>query len=244
MIVNYIYTDGLKYSDIDFSCLSSAERLNELSIKGPGLYLYGSMVEDIITHTKQISKICFEKIEIRKINYFDNSRRLLSEKIKKSSNISEWCFKHVYGDGGMLSLPDDIKVLECRYTNCVSFKDYNYDKLEKLVLESVIFESKLFKFKSLKVLKIVGNVLGDSLQGKTVICPNLQILHLSKMHHIQRFRHFLTDELKVLHFGAIYGDEDEEKRWISQQKPQLIAKYYEERIELPYRKKCESSLNR
>ena len=71
MVVNYIYTDNLKYSDIDFSCLSSAERLNQLSIKGPGLYLYGSTLEDIIIHTKQILKICFEKIEIRKINYFD-----------------------------------------------------------------------------------------------------------------------------------------------------------------------------
>ena len=82
MVVNYIYTDDLKYRSIDFSCLSSAEMLNQLSIKGPGLYLYGSMLEDIITHTKQISKICFEKIEIHKINYFDKSRRSLSEKIE------------------------------------------------------------------------------------------------------------------------------------------------------------------
>ena len=192
MVVNYIYTDNLKYSDIGFSCLSSAERLSQLSIKGPGLYLYGSTLEDIIIHTKQILKICFEEIEIRKINYFDKSRRSLSEKIKKSSNISEWCFKHVYGDGGMLSLPDDIKVLECRYTNCVSFKDYNYGKLEKLVLESVIFESKPFKFKSLKVLKMVGNFLRDGLQGKTVIWPKLQKLHLTKINHIKMFNPFFN----------------------------------------------------
>ena len=41
---------------------------------------------------------------------------------------------------------------------------------------------------------------------------------------------FLTDELKVLHFGVVYGHENEEKSWISQQKPLLIAKYYDKNI--------------
>lgn len=139
--------------------------------------------------------------------------------MKHSCNMSEWYFKHVRTDGGLFSLPDDIKVLECRYTNCVVFKDYNHDKLEKLILESVDFRSKLFQFKSLKVLKIVGKVLGDDLQGKT-----LNITLIRQIHHIKSFKDLVTDELKVLRFGIIYGDGNKEKRWISQQKPQLIVK--------------------
>ena len=112
--------------------------------------------------------------------------------MKHSCNMSEWYFKHVRTDGGLFSLPDDIKVLECRYTNCVVFKDYNHDKLEKLILESVDFRSKLFQFKSLKVLKIVGNLLGDGVQEKSVICPKLQILHLRQIYHIKSFKHFFN----------------------------------------------------
>ena len=40
------------------------------------------MLEDIITHTKQTSKICFKNIEFCKKNYFDKSKRSLSQKIK------------------------------------------------------------------------------------------------------------------------------------------------------------------
>ena len=65
----------------------------------------------------------------------------------------------------------------------------------------------------------MGKVLGDDLQGKT-----LNITLIRQIHHIKSFKDLITDELKVLHFGIIYGDGNKEKRWISQQKPQLIVK--------------------
>ena len=71
---------------------------------------------------------------------------------------------------------------------------------------------------------MVSNLLRDGLQGKSVIFPKLQILHLSKIHHIKRFRYFLTDELIVLHFCGIYGDENAEKRWMQpDSNPQLFS---------------------
>ena len=73
LVINYIYSDGLEYDDIDFSCLSTARKLHHLCIKGSAhnfqkLYLYQSMLDVIIEHTKQISKICFEDIDLQKGN--------------------------------------------------------------------------------------------------------------------------------------------------------------------------------
>lgn len=67
LAISYIYTDGLTNDDIDFSCLSMAKELDQLSIKGTlnnfqKLYLDQSMLYDLLNHTKQISKIHFNSM--------------------------------------------------------------------------------------------------------------------------------------------------------------------------------------
>ena len=224
LVISYIYSDGLKDGDIDFSCLSNAKNLDLLCIKGnvnnfQKLYLYQSMLDVIIEHTKQISKICFEDIDLRKGNYFAKSKDPLSKKIRKSSHIREWKLKNVVTDDGIFDLPSDISILECRYTNCISFKDYKFDNLEKLVLESVKFENELFEFENLKVLEITGHLRDDGLNGKTIVCPKLEIIRLFKIHHIGSFQELLTCESKRLHLTVIDDISNTETSWILQNKP-------------------------
>lgn len=209
LVINYIYSDGLKDSDIDFSCLSTVKTLDQLCIKGSvnnfqKLYLYQSMLDVIIEHTNQISKICFEDIDLQKGNEFAKSKVPLSKKIRKSSHIREWKMINVVTDDGIFDLPSDIRTLECRYTDCINFKVYKFDNLEKLVLESVKFENELFKFKNLKVLEITGHLRGDGLDGKAIVCPKLEIIRLLKIHHIGPFRELLTCESKKLHLTVIH----------------------------------------
>ena len=226
LVINYIYSDGLKDSDIDFSCLSTVKKLDQLCIKGSvnnfqKLYLYQSMLDVIIEHTNQISKICFEDIDLQKGNEFAKSKVPLSKKIRKSSHIREWKMINVVTDDGIFDLPSDIRTLECRYTDCINFKVYKFDNLEKLVLESVKFENELFKFKNLKVLEITGHLRGDGLDGKTIVCPKLEIIRLLKIHHIGPFRELLTCESKKLHLTVIHDISKTEISWILQNKPPL-----------------------
>ena len=226
LVINYIYSDGLKDSDIDFSCLSTARMLDQLCIKGSvndfqKLYLYQTMLDVVIEHTKQISKICLEDIDLQKGNYFAESKHPLSKKIRKSSHIREWKFKNVVTDDGIFDLPSDISVLECRYTNCISFKVYKFNNLEKLVLESVKFENELFEFKNLKVLEITGHLRDDGLNGKTIVCPKLEIIRLFKIHHVGSFKELLTCESKKLHLTVMDDISDTEISWILQHKPPL-----------------------
>ena len=213
LVINYIYSDGLKDSDIDFSCLSTARMLDQLCIKGSvndfqKLYLYQTMLDVVIEHTKQISKICLEDIDLQKGNYFAESKHPVTDVIDVT-------------DDGIFDLPSDISVLECRYTNCISFKVYKFNNLEKLVLESVKFENELFEFKNLKVLEIAGHLRDDGLNGKTIVCPKLEIIRLFKIHHIGSFKELLTCESKKLHLTVMDDISETEISWILQHKPPL-----------------------
>ena len=227
LVINYIQTDGLNQSDIDFSCLSIAKELDQLSIKGSStnfqkLYLLQSMLHDIIYHAKQISKISFDSIHVQGFKEVKDS---LSKEFRKSSHINEWHLQNVVADAGIFDLPEDIRVLECRHTDCVSFKDSNFKKLEKLVLENIKFENKLFKFENLKILEITGHLRGEEdLDEKTVICPKLEILRLFGIYHIGGFKHLLTSGLKILHIDVINDINDAEKDWILLSNP-LIKKF-------------------
>ena len=219
LVINYIESDGLKDSDIDFSCLSTARNLDLLCIKGSNfqkLFLHQSMLDVIIEHAKQITKICFEDIDFRKGKDFPKSKDPLSKKIRKSIHIREWKFKNVVTDNDIFHLPRDIRVLECRYTNCINFRVYKFDNLEKLVLESVKFENETFKFKNLKVLEITGHLRDDGLHGKRIFCPKLETIRLFKIHHIGSFQQLLHCESKRLHLNVIHDISDTEISWILQ----------------------------
>ena len=224
LVINFTLTDGLESSHIDFSYLSVAKELAKLIIRGTVHYyqklvLYQPMLYDIIKHTKQISKICFDSIEVQSAKSFEQGS--LSEEIKNSSHISEWSLKNVVADDGIFNLPEDIRILECRNTNCISFRDYNFEKLEKLALESVKFESRNFIFENVKILEITGQLLGGGLDGKTVICPKLEILRLLEICHITSFQNLLTGELKRLYMTVSGGIRDTEKDWILRTKPSI-----------------------
>ena len=171
LVINYIYTDDLKNGDIDFSCLSIVKYLDNLSIKGSAnsfqqLYLFHFMLYDIIKHTKQISKISFDNIYVERGKCSIKSKDL-SENIKKLSHIKEWHLQNVVADNKIFDLPDEVKVLECRHTDCISFKNYKFTELEKLVLEYVKFENSYFKFENLKILEITGQLRGDGIDGNS-----------------------------------------------------------------------------
>ena len=171
LVINYIYTDDLKNDDIDFSCLSIVKYLDNLSIKGSAnsfqqLYLFHSMLYDIIKHTKQISKISFDNIYVERGKCSIKSKDL-SENIKKLSHIKEWHLQNVVADNKIFDLPDEVKVLECRHTDCISFQNYKFTELEKLVLEYVKFENSYFKFENLKILEITGQLRGDGIDGNS-----------------------------------------------------------------------------
>ena len=266
LVINYIYSDGLKDSDINFSCLSSAAKIDQLCIKGTvnnfeKLYLYQFMVNDILKYTEQISKICLEDIDLRKGNGIAKSEDplsnedidlqkgngvaesedplsnedSLSKQIRKSNHIRQWKFKNVITDDDIFDLPSDITVLECRYTNCISFKVYKFDNLEKLVLESIKFENDIFEFKNLKVLEITGHLRDDGLVGKRIDCPKLEIIRLFKIHHIGSFQQLFTCESKRLHLTIIHDLSNTEISWILQNKPLLNRSFTYNNMEKAYR---------
>lgn len=222
LMIKYIYVAELNMEEIDFSCLSMLLELAELSIEGSVHYfqkltLYRTMVEDILSNTKCLQKISFRKVHIerREMNASlgaggDN----LEESISNANHIKEWCFNTVSIDVGSFQLPRNIKMLECRHTSCVSFKNHAFEKLEKLVLEGVEFDSERFEFPNLKELKIAGSLLGDGFEEKEVLCPNLQVLQLDNVSHISNFQQLFCDSLKVLFVTSWSGLSDEEQSWI------------------------------
>ena len=224
LAISYIYTDGLTNDDIDFSCLSMAKELDQLSIKGTlnnfqKLYLDQSMLYDLLNHTKQISKIHFNSICVENEKSFNQDS--LSKKMANSGHITEWHLKNVAAPDGIFNFPEDIRILECRNTECINFRKYKYDKIQKLSLESVKFDNTVFKFENLKILEITGHLRGDGLDGRTVICPKLEVLRLFRIHHITRFQNLLTGELKILHIGVIGDISNAEIAWILRNKSSI-----------------------
>ena len=222
LMIKYIHADELNTEEIDFSCLSMLLKLTELSIEGSVYYfqkrtLYRTMVEDILSNTKCLLKISFCKVHIERREMSaslgagsDN----LQESISNANHIKEWYFNHVQVDVGPFQLPRNIRMLECRHTSCVSFKNNAFEKLEKLVLEGVEFDNERFEFLNLKELKIAGSLLGDGLELKEVFCPKLQVLQLDNVSHISNFQQLFCDSLKVLFVTSWSGLSDEEQGWI------------------------------
>lgn len=142
--------------------------------------------------------------------------------------------KNVVADEGIFNLPEDIRVLECRYTDSVNFKDGNFAKLEKLVLVSVKFEENFIKFRNLRKLEITGHLRGDGPDGKRVFCPKLEILRLFKIHHIGAFQHIVANQLKKLHISVFQEVRHTEIAWILRKRPSIkkltMTIYYKKQI--------------
>ena len=224
LVISYICTDDLKNDDINFCYLSMATELDHLSIKGTSnnlqkLHLYQPMLYDIFKHTKQISKISFDNIQVENDKTFKQDS--LSNEIKNSSHITEWHLNNVVAPDDIFNLPKDIRILECRNTNCINFRNYEYNKIQKLSLESVYFENTVFRFENLKILEITGHLLGDDLDRKTVICPKLEILRLYEIHHIRSFLNFLTVEMETLHMSVIDDISQNVRDWILRINPSI-----------------------
>ena len=219
LIISYINTDGLTNDDIDFSCLSIVKELDQLSIKGTvnnmqKLYLFQPMLFKILKHTPQISKIYFDTIQVANGKY--SKQNLLSEAIKNSSHIREWHVNNVLAPDGMFDLPENIRILECRNTDCINFRKYKYDEIEKLSLESVKFENTEFKFDNLEILEITGHLRGHALEGKIVKCPKLKVLRLFGINHITSFDNLLTGKLEILHASVnnyVYKEENHQLKY-------------------------------
>ena len=81
-------------------------------------------------------------------------------------------------------------------------------------MEGVKFDNERFEFPNLKELKIAGSLLGDGLEEKEVLCPNLQVLQLDNVSHITNFKQLFCDSLKVLFVTSWSGLSDEEQSWI------------------------------
>ena len=222
LMVKYIYADELNVEEINFSCLSMLLKLAELSIEGSVYYfqkltLYRTMVEDILSNAKYLVKISFGKVHIEgaEMNVsLGADIDSLQEAISNANHIRKWCFNTVSVDDLSFQLPPNIRMLECRHTSCVSFKNSAFEKLEKLVLEGVKFDNERFEFPNLKELKIAGSLLGDGLEEKEVLCPNLQVLQLDNVSHITNFKQLFCDSLKVLFVTSWSGLSDEEQSWI------------------------------
>ena len=219
LVINYIKTDNLLDKDIDFSCLSIAKELNELIIKGTNngfrkLYMYRSMVYDIVKNTKQLSKICFDSLSLGEGIRCIEGKDVHSKKIRESNHISEWHLKNVMVKDGIFDLPEDMRVLEWRYTNGISFPNLSFDRLEKLVLEGVISDN-------LNILEIADDLFGHGFDGKAVIRPKLEIFRLFGIHHIEIFLHLLISGLKMLHISVIHDISNTEIHWILRNEPSI-----------------------
>ena len=212
LIVNFVLQDNLKEEDIDFSYLSMLSKLRELTIKGTvrhfqTLILYQSILLDIILNSKQLSRLCFRDIVIEKKNSAnDKIGDSVRTTISNADHIKEWSLLNVYAsDFGFFPLPRQIRALELRNNNCVSFKSCCYDHLEKLVLEGIKFDNEIFSFPNLKKLEIIGDLLDDGLEGRKVICPQLKSVRLYDIHHIEKFRGLHVKQLDSLDLTTVYG---------------------------------------
>lgn len=113
----------------------------------------------------------------------NNVRESLQKLVKNANHIKKWYFNKVRIDGKPSQLPNNIRIVECRHSDCVSFKNIAFEKLKKLVLEGVKFQKETFEFPDLKVFKVTRYLLGDSLKEKKVLCPRLQVLQLNNVYH-------------------------------------------------------------
>ena len=122
-MIKYICADGLNMKEIEFSCLSTLLRTVEVSIEGSqNTTLHRTMIEDILSNTKCLLQISFSKVHIegREINASLGAG--LQKLIRNANHVREWCFNKVITDGEPFQLPSDIRILQCKHTNWVSFK--------------------------------------------------------------------------------------------------------------------------
>lgn len=234
LVVDFSIADDLKEEEITFSCLSMLIRLTELTIKGSEDYfkkllLCKSFLQDIILNSKQISKLSFRSIDVEGKSY-DSVRKL----IRNANHVKKWSMVNVnVTDSGFFFLPKNIRTLELRHSNCVSFKDYHFDNLETLILEGVKFDNEFFEFRNLKNLEIIGTLRGDGLEGKRVICPRLQVLRLDNIYHVENFECLFCDSLEALYVTSVYDMEElDQSRVIN--RCQSLRKFMYERNSTAY----------
>ena len=87
-------------------------------------------------------------------------------------------------------------------------------KIEKLILEGVKFDHEKFEFPSLIKLKIIGNLRGDGLEGKRVVCARLRVLRLEYIYHVENFERLFCDSLEALFVTSVYDLNDSERATI------------------------------
>ena len=245
LTINFMRYDDLEdQDDVDFACLASLNDLSDLNIKSDGNYnnkfLFDkSMLYDVILNATSLSKLSFQNLHIQgrdlcrhpdENEFKDTLKKLIST----ASHIKEWYLDHVYVESGLFQLPNDIRVLECRYTKGVIFDHYSFHNLEKLVIECVIFKNLRFNFPKLKILEING----DLIIGKTMFCPELEELYLIRIGCILRYQQLFSDSLKILFISSRNSVNDEVQHFVRSRcvsLTQLTFRTYEESFHgIPY----------
>ena len=97
-----------------------------------------------------------------------------------------------------------------------------HSKIDILIAEltSIIKTSSGIKV-NLRNLEITGHLRGNGLDGKTVVCPKLEILRLFRINHIGDFQHLVADRLKVLHISIFQDISNKEIGWILRKRPTI-----------------------
>ena len=194
-----------------FTYLSQLPKLKDLVIGVCNInrpVLDKSMLYDIFTSTKSISKIKFVGemvINGRDLKKHPDEKKLLEslkKVIKSSSHIQEWTFSHVLVNDDIFLFPSDIKFLVWSGPKHLSFTDSVDSSLEKLVIHS--FQSDFskvenFRLKSLKFLEL--EIYEDSSYTDNVInvrLPKLEFLSLRFKRNLYLFEPFFLPTLKIL----------------------------------------------
>ena len=204
--LDYLVPEAEK-REIDFSCLSKLQKLEELTIgsfKAYGATLCKSTLYDILVNATTISKICFTDIYcIAQTNFKKHHceiklNKLLTKVIKNASHIKEWSLFNVFCSEKIFEFPYDVRSIECRNVNCAIIKNQPYKSIQMLVTRGEDLCSEKFEFINLKQLELTGDLTYPGLKGNAVVCPQLEVLCLRELFDIEKLVPFLSSTLKVL----------------------------------------------
>ena len=194
---------------VDFRCLSKLEQLDELVI-GEGNkrnffhdVIDKSMLYDIFTSTKSISKIKFMgymRIERQNFKRHPDEQKLiksLKEVTSSSHHITEWIFFGIFIEEPIFQFPSSIKILKHRLVRGFDFSFALGNSLEEVGIDGSVIKAKNFKLPNLKVLDIYGD-LYDPGDMKNIFLPNLETLHMYHVSDLPKFEPLLLPTLKTL----------------------------------------------
>ena len=209
--------------EIDFTCISKLQKLEELTIgcfKAYGATLCKSTLYDILVNTTTISKIYFTDIyciaqkNFKKHHCERKLNKLLTKVIKNASHIKEWSLFNIFCSEKIFEFPYDARSIECRNVNCAIVKNQPYKSIQKLVTKGEDLCSEEFEFINLKQLELTGDLTYPGLKGNAVVCPHLEVLSLHELFDIEKLESFLSPTLKVLELDTRSCSHDTILKWI------------------------------